>query len=134
MNKRIRYIIIWLSLLISLGGFYILWCRYSLVHIPCIFHKITGLYCPGCGVTRMCLALIRLDLSTAFECNRMVFMILPVAFPMVVWQLNRYIQIGNTRFTKWQKSLIWLMVVSLILFGILRNMPAFYFLRPVEIN
>ena len=37
--------------------------------IPCLFHQITGLLCPGCGNTRAALALLRLDLPAAFGYN-----------------------------------------------------------------
>ena len=30
--------------------------------IPCLFREVTGLQCPGCGTSRMVLALMRLDI------------------------------------------------------------------------
>ena len=39
--------------------------------IPCLFLRLTGLECPGCGNTRAVLALLRLDLPAAFGYNPM---------------------------------------------------------------
>lgn len=32
----------------------------------CMFERVTGLYCPGCGGTRACFALLRLQLWNSF--------------------------------------------------------------------
>ena len=37
--------------------------------IPCLFHAVTGLDCPGCGATRMLLALAAFDFRGAFRAN-----------------------------------------------------------------
>ena len=34
--------------------------------IPCMFNRFTGYLCPGCGTSRMALAMLRLDFSSAF--------------------------------------------------------------------
>ena len=34
--------------------------------LPCIFHELTGLYCPGCGGTRALKALLRGDVVLSF--------------------------------------------------------------------
>ena len=36
---------------------------------PCPFHYITGIECPGCGMTRACIALGRGDIGHAFHYN-----------------------------------------------------------------
>ena len=48
------------------------------VGIPCIFHAVTGLNCPGCGVSRMGIALLHLDLRAAFLYNRCILILSPV--------------------------------------------------------
>ena len=37
--------------------------------IPCIFNKVTGLYCPGCGNTRAAISLLKFDFLAAFYYN-----------------------------------------------------------------
>lgn len=39
---------------------------------PCIFHSVTGLYCPGCGGTRAVSALLHGHIITAFLCHPLV--------------------------------------------------------------
>ena len=48
------------------------------VGIPCIFYKITGLKCPGCGITCMLLSIWKLDFRSAYEANQMIFILQPV--------------------------------------------------------
>ena len=47
--------------------------------IPCFYLSNYGIQCPGCGLTRMMFALMRLDFAAAFSYN-------PVGFvAMMVW-------------------------------------------------
>ncbi len=39
------------------------------IGIPCLFHQVTGLLCPGCGNSRAALALLRLDVAAALQYN-----------------------------------------------------------------
>lgn len=39
---------------------------------PCLFHLLTGLYCPGCGGTRAFLALLRGDLALSLSYHPLV--------------------------------------------------------------
>jgi hypothetical protein len=38
---------------------------YKFVQLPCLFHALTGYYCPGCGGRRALLALLRGQLLTS---------------------------------------------------------------------
>ena len=44
----------------------------------CLFRFLTGISCPGCGMTRALTAILKLDFSLAFEMHPLVFL-LPVA-------------------------------------------------------
>jgi len=44
----------------------------------CPIHAVTGLYCPGCGMTRAILAVLRLDPTTAVHQNALVLVVLPL--------------------------------------------------------
>lgn len=46
--------------------------------VGCPFNRLTGLKCPGCGITRMILSLLRLDFKTAFFYNPAVFCLVPL--------------------------------------------------------
>ena len=51
--------------------------KYTGLSIQCPIHYMTGLYCPGCGITRMLFAIIKLDFYQAFRYNPLVFILLP---------------------------------------------------------
>lgn len=47
--------------------------------IGCIFQKIFGIACPGCGMTRAVASVLQLDFSAAFNYHPMVFS-LPILY------------------------------------------------------
>lgn len=131
MKRRLIHIVICMIVAIGCGIAYMFWCRMTTLRIPCFFHELTGLYCSGCGVTRMCLALASLDFKTAFYSNRVVFIFMPVGFVLGIRLLIQYVKTGNTKLSLRQIRLVWVILITLVVFGILRNIPLFYFLRPI---
>ena len=98
--------------------------------IPCPFHLLTGLYCPACGVGRMCLALLRLDIAAAWQANALLVCLLPGLACVFAVSGVRYIKSGVFSLVRWQSVLVWLMIALLLVFGVLRNLPPFAFLAP----
>ena len=72
-SRKIRFLL----LVCLLGIACLIWLRMGGPSVPCVFHKLTGLECPGCGVTRMILALSRLDLQAAMKANAFLTVTLP---------------------------------------------------------
>lgn len=93
--------------------------------VPCIFREITHLNCPGCGITRACLALLDLDFYQAFRYNMLVFVLAP--FYLL------YLFLESKGYRRSSSMLVNSMVVVTVLFGILRNIPMFSWLAPTSI-
>lgn len=93
--------------------------------IPCLFRTITGLKCPGCGITHMALCLMRGDLSGAFHANAMVLLLLPIGILLAVRITLRYLKTGSKRLTRWEDRIVIAMIVLLVSFGVVRNLHFF---------
>lgn len=106
---------------------FVLGCAYAFISsnyglsIPCLFNKITGLKCPGCGVSRMCVSILNLDFKAAFSYNPVIFIFLPVGVILYFKSIYRYIRYGINRFSAIENNIMIIMIVILIIFGIIRN-------------
>ena len=94
------------------------------IGIPCIFHELTGLYCPGCGITRMFFAIIELKFYDAFRYNPLVFILLIISILYLLLKslLKKYninLIIPN--------YIYYILLVIVIFYGIFRNIPEFEF-------
>ena len=128
-NEVIKGILI----LLGIGMLYALFSTITGLRIPCVVYALTGLYCPGCGVTRMCLSLLRFDFRTAFSCNQLLFLSLPGLGGMVLYVLSRYIRYGDCKTGKAGTALLITLIVLFLAFGILRNLPGMETLQPPKI-
>lgn len=128
MKKRILKVISMLAAVLAAGIVYYL--STTVISINCPIKKITGLYCPGCGVTRMFLNLINLDFYGAFRSNCAVLICLPLIAVFFIMRTYGYIKTGIPLYNKTMKVMIAVMTAGLLTFGVLRNIPCFSFLAP----
>ena len=122
-NRRARLLrlaVIVVALLAA--GILYAWFAGHVAGIPCMFHLLTGLKCPGCGMTRVLISLLQGDLIGAFRQNAAVFLLLPLGSWFAVLWTIRYIRTGSKKTGKLENVLLWIMVVSLLVFGVLRNL------------
>jgi len=69
----------------------------GLLHLPCVFHLLTGLYCPGCGGTRAVRYLLKGQLRNSIQYH-------PLVLYMAVIMLAGIIGAGLAKMTgkpKW---------------------------------
>lgn len=120
-GQRLRRQLTGLLLMVAVGAGYALWVNLTHLSIPCPFHVITGLQCPGCGVTRMCLALLRLDVSGAWKANPVLLLLLPLLGGLLGYRAVVYVRRGSVPTARWE-TLVWSgMAGVLLLWGVWRN-------------
>lgn len=91
------------------------------VAIPCFFNKVTGLLCPGCGITRMLSAAFKGEFAIAYGYNKFLFITFPII--IIIWGSEeiRYIKNGQRKMSRFSELVLSAEIVFLIIFGILRN-------------
>ena len=121
-KHRLRRLLLQAGLILGIGLAYAVFAGLTGLSIPCPFHALTGLLCPGCGVTRMCLALLTLDLSAAWAANPVLLLLLPVLAALLIRQAMRYVKTGRSTLSRRESALVWGMAAVLLLWGIARNL------------
>ena len=121
MRQRLTKCIRISAVTLCVGCAYALFYLYTGWGIPCLFRLITGFSCPGCGVSRMLLSLLRLDFRAAFRCNAVLFCMLPVLLGLFVYWIYRYIRYGERKNGPVAEGLVWALVILLLLWGLVRN-------------
>lgn len=103
---------------------------------PCPFHLLTGLYCPGCGTTRALYAMLHLDFYQAIQCNLLSVFFTPfLLYTLVAYSVNIYSGKHLLPPVGWFQKVGYSLVVVVVLFWILRNIPIqpFCWLAPIEL-
>ncbi|WP_308860146.1 DUF2752 domain-containing protein [Paenibacillus endoradicis] len=99
-----------------------LWLPLTNLGIPCPFHTLTGLYCPGCGVTRAAIELLQFNFQASFHYNMLIYSLIPL---YGLYWLSQHFH------KKLSANIIMIFMITLtITFGILRNIPYFSWLAP----
>jgi hypothetical protein len=87
----------------------------------CLFRLVTGLYCPGCGITRALHALLHGDVARAWAMNPMLMLMLAVLPPMAWQQLHLSPALPLSFSRVLMSGKLW--IGMLLVFGVLRNLP-----------
>jgi len=99
----------------------------------CWLHKLTGLSCPGCGSLRAVHHLLHGQLVVAFRCNPLLVVLIPIAAGFL---LRRLFKLWRGELTpvkeRNRNGCYWVILVVLVVFGVLRNLPfaAFAWMSP----
>ena len=120
MKNKIKLIIILTISILLLYIYKYIFQKYH-IGIPCIFHEITHLYCPGCGITRAIFSLLELDIKQALKQNLLI-----IFLPLIIIYIINYIKIKlnkeNVDPSKiFPKSIWYILLIITITYGILRN-------------
>lgn len=128
-SRRRRVLLIYLILL-TIGVLYVIFVRLTGWGIPCAFHFVTRLWCPGCGVTTMLMSLLRLDIYSAFRANPLLLITLPLVIAILFKFTFEYVKHGRSPNSKPFNAVVITYAAALIIYGVLRNIPLFDFLAP----
>ena len=120
-KKRLCKLLTRCAIVLLVGLLYYLVIHITGIAIPCFYYTFTGFYCPGCGVTRMAVSLLRLDFEKAFYYHPVLLCSIPLLGVCFGYQALQYVKVGETRLLWWQNTIIWLVIVALVLFCIYRN-------------
>ena len=124
-KARLKKLLMNIFLLGMAGLLYGIFVSYTGLAIPCLFRKVTGLLCPGCGVTGMCVALLHLDWRGAFSCHPVLFVLLLPLTAVFICSAAGYVQNGRFWFARWQNPILYVSVAALVIFGVVRNLVRF---------
>ena len=93
----------------------------------CPLYAVTGFACPGCGLTRGFHALFHGDVTTALHFNVLI-PIWAVIFAAVAISLVLMAVRGRgLPFNKISPNWLWVLMVLMLAFGVLRNLPFYPF-------
>lgn len=120
-RKRLIYTLaVWCAVLAA-GIGYGLFCVKTGMGIPCVLHEVTGLECPGCGISRAILALARLDFAAAFGYNAVWPLIIGYLLWIAVAGSAAYVKRGEFGYLPGKTWMHAVILGAVVTYGILRN-------------
>lgn len=111
-------------LLLCIGILYSIFLQWTGIGLVCPVNFLTGLKCPGCGVSHMCIALMQFDFVTAFQANPVLLLLSPMLAVVGLQYLMHYIKTGRWQMRPVQNYILWFCIAVFILYGIGRNLTS----------
>ena len=87
----------------------------------CLFLTLTGLYCPGCGLTRALHALVHFDFARAMAMNPLIVLSLPLLALMALHGVSGWRVLPAAVARILLNGHYW--IAALLVFGVVRNLP-----------
>ena len=120
-KKRILRVVLVTTLFVCAGLLYALAVGIFHGGIPCIFHEITGLRCPGCGITHALMCLLRFDFEGFINANLFAPLILIFFITAFFSTSVKYIKTGIYRLSAVNTFIEVSFLVLFVSWGIARN-------------
>ncbi len=121
MKIRLKKMVTFLCTLTIVAVLYSIFYSITGMGIPCLFRLKTGLMCPSCGITRMFVSMFDLDFKSAFEYNRLMFVLLPFFVYYTIKGCCDYVRYGTIIMKKADNIIFYAVIAIMIIFGIVRN-------------
>ncbi len=121
MKKRIQRVARVATLFVCAGLLYAVILKILGRGIPCVFHDITGLRCPGCGMTHAMTALLNLDFNAFIQANLFAPLIIIFFITAFASTSLKYIKTGIYRLSALNSFVEISFLVLFIAWGIARN-------------
>lgn len=121
----------WLLGAAIFGGLAVLYLFNPVEHAfypACLFYKLTHLHCPGCGGLRALHQLTHGHIAAAFYSNPLLI----TSIPWLAWLGISKLRNRSANVLMIQPTAAWIILVIVMLFGVLRNLPfaAFAWMSP----
>lgn len=98
----------------------------TLADLPiCLTATLTGLPCPGCGLSRAAWALLHGEVAVAVRLNPLAPVVVPLAVVGFGAIAVRYVWVGRTDYRAWVPWLVGIWAAALVLVWLARFFGAF---------
>ena len=121
-SGRRKYVLTQVLEITVLGLVYYVISGVTGLYIPCIFRALTGLKCPGCGVTHYAVAMLHGRIAEAFAANQLVFCLVPVLLIYAGCRAAAYVRKGKTGFSRIETAALFIVLIITLAFGVARNL------------
>lgn len=126
-GDRLVFVIILAAIALSVLFLYHIDPGQSSLLPPCLFHELTGLYCPGCGSLRALHELVHGNLAAAIKLNPLAIAALPfLAYSWISYGVRTWTKKPAAR-RQANAYWIWLLLAAIIAFWVARNIPLYPF-------
>ncbi len=119
--KRIRRVAFIATLFIVIGIIYVAVVSFLKFGIPCVFYELTGLKCPGCGITRAIISMLHFRIYDAMTYNALAFLIIAYILFIFINTSWVYIKSGIYHLSAGKEYISVIFLILLVAWGIVRN-------------